>query len=102
MQGRALVALQYAGQNAGKVSSTDLEVVQAVLVHDVYSAQLGDCEVQQGTANCNGPVTLPTLLDLLLGDLAVGQALADRPTHCLTFAEGGDEGLCQFERNPRA
>lgn len=72
-----------------------LEVVQAVLVHDVYPAQLGDREIQEGTPDCHRPVAFATFLDLSLRALAVGEALGNGLAHCFRFTERGDEGLHQ-------
>lgn len=73
--------------------ATYLEIVQAVLVHDVYPAKLGDCEVQEGTADCHRPVALPIVLDLSLRTLAIGEALGYRLAHCFRFAQCGNKSL---------
>lgn len=73
-----------------------LEVLQTVLVHDVYPAQFGDREVQQRTADCHRPVALPNFLDLSLRASTVGEAVGNRLTHCLGLAKRGDECLCEM------
>lgn len=80
-----------------------LEVIEAVLIHDVHSAQLGDREVQEGTTDRQRAISFSALLHLLLGALAVGKALPDRLAHCFRLAQCGNQYLqcCQREGKHR-
>lgn len=73
--------------------SAYLEVVQAVLIHGIHFAKLGDGKVQQGATDSKWLVALPAFFDLSLRVLAVGETLTDRLAHGLGFAESNDESL---------
>lgn len=70
-----------------------LEVVEAVLIHAVYLAQLGDCKVHERATDCHRPVAFSIVLDLSLCALAVGEALGYSLAHHFRLAERGYEGL---------
>lgn len=78
-----------------------LEVVEAVLIHAVYLAQLGDREVHERTADCHRPVALSIILDLPLCALAIGEALGNRLAHRFGLAERGYESLRRTKRHWR-